>query len=172
MKKMATTASGGSSLLAGAGMDGVIRLYDPVTCQELGTLVDDDSPFVFCLQFSMDNLYLAAGSANEYITIWETQTKTKKCVLQGHTCIVKGLSFSPEVGKLASVSSDRTIRIWDYISGTEQTVISNAHDDDINEVCYNPVGTQLATCSHDKTVKVWNAISGVLVYTCSGHMAQ
>jgi WD40 repeat protein len=179
MPGAAVTSSG---LLAGAGMDGIVRLYDPVTCESLGTLVDngegdwdgslEDCPSIFCMQISTDNMHLATGCAYEYITIWDLPTRTKKCVLHGHTCIVKCLSFSPEIGKLASVASgDRIMRIWDYIKGSEWMQISNGHDEDINEVCYSSSGTQLASSSYDKTVKIWNAVNGALICACSGHCA-
>src|SRR4029079_5844119 len=46
-------------------------------------------------------------------------TQRSEVDLQGHTSAVVGLSWHPQGRRLASISNDRTVRIWDIETGNE-----------------------------------------------------
>jgi len=51
------------------------------------------------------------------IRLWGHAHVHVKAVLNGHTDIVRAVGFSPDGKKLASVSVDQTVRLWDVPTG-------------------------------------------------------
>jgi WD40 repeat protein/tRNA A-37 threonylcarbamoyl transferase component Bud32 len=95
---------------------------------------------------------------------WECRHLRHLCSLKalsllGHAGPVNGLCFSPDGQRLASASSDNTIKLWD--AGTGQELLSlTGHTMTVNGVCFSPDGRRLASASMDRTVKVWDAQTG------------
>jgi WD40 repeat protein len=55
---------------------------------------------------------VAAGSNDTSIIIWDTSTGEILNLLLGHTGFVRGIAWSPDGTRLASVGFDGTLRIW------------------------------------------------------------
>ncbi|KAF7557010.1 hypothetical protein G7Z17_g1025 [Cylindrodendrum hubeiense] len=87
--------------------------------------------------------------------------------LEGHG-LVTSVSFSGDGRRLASGSADRTVKIWDAITGALQRTLKG-HSTFINSVKFSGDGGQLASGSDDKTVRIWDAATGVLKRTLKGH---
>jgi WD40 repeat protein len=84
--------------------------------------------------------------------------KTELLSLRGHTGNVTSVCFSPDGRRLATASSDKTVKVWDTRTGQELLTV-RGHTDAVNSVCFSPDGQRLATASSDKTVKVWRVPS-------------
>ncbi|MEK6262014.1 MAG: TIR domain-containing protein [Planctomycetota bacterium] len=88
--------------------------------------------------------------------------------LRGHEGIIGRIAYSPDGKRLASPSEDRTIRIWDAVTG-EVVRTLGGHTDSIFSVAWSPEGRRIASASADETVKLWDAESGQLLCTLEGH---
>ena len=75
-------------------------------------------------------------------------------MLTGHTGWVNSVSFSPDGLTLASGSFDRTIRLWDVLTGRQQQVLTG-HTDEVRSVWFSPDGLTLASGSADHTIRLW-----------------
>jgi WD40 repeat protein len=63
--------------------------------------------------FSPDGEWLASGSSDQTIRLWEINDPgAEPVVLSGHDSSVWSVAFSPDGEWLASGSDDRTIRLW------------------------------------------------------------
>ena len=69
---------------------------------------------------------------------------------------VISVSFSPDGKRLASASSDQTVKVWDATTGQEALTLKG-HTSSVGSVSFSPDGQRLASASWDHTVKVWDA---------------
>lgn len=78
--------------------------------------------------------YLASGSRDKTIKIWEV--RSGKCVLTliGHDNWVNDLVFHPGGRFLLSVSDDKSLRIWDLNNGRCFKKMQAAHDNFITTI--------------------------------------
>jgi WD40 repeat protein/serine/threonine protein kinase len=92
-------------------------------------------------------------------------------VLKGHTSGVSQVAYSPDGRRLASGSSDNTVKIWDVSTGQELFTLK-AHTKAISGVAFSPDGRRLASASGDNTVKIWDANTGQELRTIQGHSGK
>jgi WD40 repeat protein len=62
--------------------------------------------------FSTDGKSIFAGGSNGSIVAWNADSGQFLRALTGHKGSVRALAFSPDGGRLASGSDDKTIGIW------------------------------------------------------------
>jgi len=80
---------------------------------------------VLDLAWSPDDSFLASGSVDNTITIWNAQRFPDiVTMIKGHTGMVKGVTWDP-VGKyLASQSDDKTLRVWRTSDWQQETIVT------------------------------------------------
>src|ERR1700721_55989 len=73
---------------------------------------------VCSIAFSPDGRYIASGSMDRTIRIWDTGTgDAMSRPFERPTAAVLSVSFSPDGKRIASGSMDQTIQIWDAETG-------------------------------------------------------
>ncbi|ETO33530.1 hypothetical protein RFI_03572, partial [Reticulomyxa filosa] len=71
------------------------------------------------------------------------------------------IQFSPNGRVIVSCSSDKTIRLWDVISGQELKKLKG-HSGDVNDVQFSSDAQKIVSASYDKTI-------GKMLQTLIGH---
>lgn len=170
---------------------GPVVILDRQNWQCIQTLKGHSS-MVHAIAISPDGQYLASGSNDKTIKLW--QLSTGKLVRQlgrwfsGHSSMVHSLAFSPislnssyqgesgrtggftdsNSGILASGSWDNTIKLWDINTGKEiRTLIG--HTNWVNSVAFSPDGKLLLSGGADCTIKLWQVHTGIEIQTFKGH---
>ncbi len=77
----------------------------------------------------------------------------------GHLNHVNCVVFSPDGTRIASASTDKTIRIWNAQTGEEVATLTG-HTDAVVTVAYSPDGSKLASGSDDSTIRLWDTRTG------------
>jgi WD40 repeat protein len=86
--------------------------------EPIHTLTDHKAG-VTCVAFSPDGKWLASGSMDKSVRIWDRETgKVKHTFLGRHKEPVYSLAFSPDGGQLASGGKDGVIYFWNLQLGT------------------------------------------------------
>ena len=88
--------------------------------------------------------------------------------LEGHSNVVRSVAFSPNGKLIASGSFDRTIKVWEAVTGEVRHTLKG-HSDVVLSVAFSIAGDLIASGSFDKTIKVWRAVTGELDHTLNGH---
>jgi len=159
-------------LLASAGLDYGIKLWDISTGKELRTIYGHKSA-VWALAFSPDGRILASGGEDHTIQLWDPITGKKLLTFTGdnHSDTVSSVVFSPDGRWLASSSWDHTVKLWDVATGGSIRTFLG-HTDIVNQVAFSPDGLELASASRDRTVRLWNASTGESIRVLEGHTDQ
>ena len=84
---------------------------------------------------------------------------------------VWSVAWSPDGQTLASGGEDKTVRLWNPISGQCLKTLQG-HTARVRSVAWSPNGQTLASGGEDQTVRLWNPNSGQCLKTLQGHTRQ
>ncbi|KAJ5159658.1 uncharacterized protein N7482_006662 [Penicillium canariense] len=148
------TFSPNGRLLACGFRNGTIRLLDTATSALQNTLNCDPLFSASSLAFHPDGQLLACNSGRA-VWLWDANTWTLKRTLKGHSDWVQTVAFSPDGQRLASGSSDSSIRLWNTSTWT-LTQILQGHSDWVTSLAFSPDGRLLASSCLDNKVNLWD----------------
>jgi len=120
---------------------------------------------VVSVSYSQDGVWIASGSWDNTVRIWDAESGEERAVLRGHEGPVCSVAFSPGGDRIVSGSGsyeervDNTVRLWDARSGAELAVF-RGHEWFVSSVVFSPDGRRIVSGSYDRTVRVWDAESG------------
>jgi WD40 repeat protein len=140
--------------------------------------------------FSPDSQLLLTTRGKD-VSLWDATTGQLKFTLTGHEDNITAVSFSPGGERLATGSSDGTIRLWNVTTGQfiksltvwrvknlpKYRIISRALSwPVIINLSFSPDGHQVLTTANtgatDSPAKLWDAETGKLLASLGGHTRQ
>jgi WD40 repeat protein len=115
-------------------------------------------------------------SQNEYSLSWDSvgswialgsydKTIKKLRTLEGHSGHVRCLDWRK---KLVSGSRDKTIKLWDGLSGQLLNTLTG-HSSTVLSVAWSHDDSRIVSGSYDDMIKIWDGISGETIKTMTGH---
>ena len=120
-------------------------------------MVRADRDTVFTVSFHpTNNQQIATAGEEGIIRFWNWQEQPKKPLdeLEGHEDWIYSLSFSPDGQQLATVSIDRTARVWDVDSKQEIDRMKLGQIES-RSVSFSLDGQQIAIGRSDGLIQLW-----------------
>jgi WD40 repeat protein len=76
-----------------------------------------------------------------------------------HSREINAVAFSPDGSKLASASSDESVKIWDLSNGHELLTYAG-HTDKVRCLAWSLDGKSVASAGMEQTIKIWDPTNG------------
>ncbi|KAI1355974.1 hypothetical protein F5Y01DRAFT_325067 [Xylaria sp. FL0043] len=150
--------------LVATGCDRTVHIFEVITGSLLSTLRQtgeetEGDHYVRCVSFSQNGTYLATGSEDGMIRLWNFRTGLMRQIFSGHQAAIYSLAFAPNGEKIVSGSGDRTVKVWDVETST--CIFALNTEDGISSVAISK--KHIASGSLDGSVKIWDSITGDLL---------
>jgi len=110
---------------------------------------------VTAIVFHPNSNYVATGSADRAVRLWDCVSGSCVRLMTGHKATVQSLCFSTDGRFLVSSGSDLKINIWDLSNGGLLTCLHN-HKATVYSLSFSREGSVLATGGLDNCVRLWD----------------
>lgn len=123
-----------------------------------------DNSHTGCVKvLACNDTYLASGSTDETVHLYNLVTNTDVGSLMQHDGSITSLKFIKET-HLVSTGSDGLVCIWNTSNWDCQKVLKG-HKEAIHSLAVHPSGKLALTASKDRTLRTWNLVNGRPAYT-------
>jgi WD40 repeat protein/transcriptional regulator with XRE-family HTH domain len=140
-------------LVASAGNDGLVNLWDGPSGRLLATLRGHDGQ-AQDVALSADGRLLASVGFDGIMRLWETGSGRLLAGLKGHVGHIHGVAMSADGQLVASGGLDGTVRLWDAAGGRLLATLE-AHAGGAWDVAMSDDGRLLASGGLDGAVNLW-----------------
>jgi WD40 repeat-containing protein SMU1 len=140
-------------------------------------IVFGEKSYIEIAKFSYDGSYLATGSIDGFIEIWDPLTGKLKADLNYqlennlliHVDSVLSLNFSRDSKMLCSADASGNIKIWKIQNGKCLREFKEAHSKGITCISFNKDNSIIVSGSFDCSVKIFGLKSGRQIKDLQGH---
>jgi WD40 repeat protein len=183
-------ASADGRLLASAGADGAVLVWDGASAARLHTL-PGHREWVNDCAFAPGGELLASVSNDRTLRLWDLRTRSRRVALLAHEHWINRCAFSPDGRDVVTVCADGGVKRWSldldealweaWLSDSQPLSAAAAakamrpldfkgHEASVNDCAFSPDGATLVTASSDHLVKQWDRHSGRLLRNLTGHL--
>ncbi|MEG4010975.1 MULTISPECIES: nSTAND1 domain-containing NTPase [unclassified Microcoleus] len=119
------------------------------------------------ISFSPDGKFIASGSKDKTVKLWDRDGSEKKPALQGkYGNEFTSVAFSPDSQIIAAGNKDSKIYLW-RLNGTLIKPLTG-HRDWVTNIRFSPDGKTIVSASRDNSVRLWK-IDGTPIKKLEGH---
>ena len=115
----------------------------------------DHQDMIWSLAFSPNGEFLASGSEDQTVKLWDLHTNKCTQTLE-HDKQVYSVAFSPNGQTLASAGANTTVILWQVSTGKCKEVLTLGHTAAIRSLAFSADGSLLASGSEDENIQLWN----------------
>jgi len=165
----AVAFSADGKLLAAAGHNGTIWMWDTSSWDEIGRWqgpADTGYGAILFLPGSRlgeagplggrPGYLLATGSRSGRIDLWDVNTRSLVRQMHGHISLISVMALSPDGRTLATASCDGSTKLWDGGTGRELRTLYR-QEEWMYALAFSPDGNTLASGGGDKLLRLWEA---------------
>ncbi len=162
------TADGATLVIAAGtpGQLGEVKLFRVADGTHLGTPIRTTDS-VYAVSISPDGMRLAAGGADQKITIVDMETQQILRIIEDHADSVMDVAWSPAGDRIASASYDKSCRVFDAATGEARRTFTN-HKEPVYAVAFLADGQSLVSGGADSKLRVWPVGDGEQIREIAG----
>ncbi|MDZ7965739.1 MAG: hypothetical protein RM368_12310 [Nostoc sp. DedSLP03] len=123
---------------------------------------------VNCLAFSPDGKFIASGSSDSTICLWNITGNPTAQFLLGHEQEVNCLAFSPDSKFIVSGSIDGILCLWN-LQGNLITLLWQGHEEGVIAVAFSSNSDCIVSVGFDGTVCLWDLQGNAITQPWRGH---
>jgi WD40 repeat protein len=118
---------------------------------------------VVAVAISPDRRWLASGSQDSTVKIWDLSNGLLLRTLYGHSGKVNAVAISPDGQWIASAAEDFQVRLWEIATGNQAFSLAG-HQNSPTAVAFSRDGRTLVSAAID-SVRIWDVATGREVRT-------
>lgn len=133
-------------------------LWSPEEKTQPVTRLTGHNQLVNHVMFSPNTMFIASGSFDKSIKLWNGHTGKFICNFFGHIAAIYQISWSADSKFVLSASKDSTVKIWNVKSEKSTKSCRHTlpgHADEVYCIDWSPDGLNAASGSKDKRVNIW-----------------
>ncbi|MFH8609989.1 hypothetical protein ACH4D5_21170 [Streptomyces sp. NPDC018029] len=160
-------APGRRPLLASAGENGSITLWDPARIALAG-----HSDRLNRTAFSPDGRTLATAGDDGTAVLWDLRRGIRTTTYSGRTGNVGSVAFSPDGNTVATATGEAlhpprpgALVLWRAGAPARPVAKLTGHMDRVTDVAYSPDGRTVATAGSDDAVILWDTVRRIALAT-------
>lgn len=154
-------------LMATASKDNTVKVWVPTVRGSSYNFVALSN--VRSVDFHPKDKKLVTASDDKAVKLWSIETKRFLSSFLGHTNRVLRARYSPSGKTIASCSEDRTLRIFDVLSGDCVHTYGESHNGYANDVAWHPEGALVAVALSNNCIKIYDRRIHKLIQMYSVH---
>src|SRR5206468_5753827 len=148
-------ASADGKTLITSGYDGKIIIWNVAEKKPQQTI--EKKGWIRRVSLSPDGKNFAAGMEDGNVILFETEGPKELKTFKAHEAAVYDVAFSPDGATLATSSTDKLAKLWDWKAEMPMGKAKlEGHGDPARPVAW-PKDGSLATAGADRKIKLWNA---------------
>jgi WD40 repeat protein len=164
----------GAGEFATAGFDGRLRFFPD--SGKIFTVPASSGKLLHVAYSPNGKLLASAGvdAAGQNVKIWNAASHSLFRPYEGHRRYAVSVAWSADGSHIVSGggAEDRTVRLWDVQSGSQQVFPAkpgaDGHTADVEAVAFHPNRKWLISASEDKSMKIWDIASGAALLSVIG----
>ena len=142
--------------------------HDNILGLKLAQQLSYHHDIIFNIAWSPDGRYLASGSHDKTIVVWDVETGTQFQYQNGNFGSVFGVSWSPDGEKIAFGLKDIEILIL-KVNNIFKFKTLTGHTDTVYCLSWSPDGRFLASGDYERLIWLWDIENPGRTRTLSGH---
>ncbi|KAJ1721403.1 WD repeat-containing protein slp1 [Coemansia erecta] len=151
------------------GLDQSVYLWD-ATSGDVNSLCQlEGDAYISSVKWTADGTYLAVGTSEGDVQIWDAETQSKIRTMSGHQARVGVMSW--ETHTLSSGCRDGSIWNHDVRVANHKTAELVAHGGEVCGLTWRSDGALLASGGNDNLVNIWDARTTVPKFSKTQHTA-
>ncbi|MEI6899700.1 MAG: TIR domain-containing protein, partial [Bacteroidota bacterium] len=139
-----------------------LELPEPLAVQERE--IKGHTKWVRSLAVSPNGEWIASGSWDNTIKIWDIESGECRTTLVGHSNYVDSVAITPDGSRIFSGSNDNSLREWNTISGKPLAKL-DGHSDQFRSVVALNDNIHILSGGFDQSIRVWDINSGLCIRT-------
>ena len=156
-----------------ASADNTALVWDAQTGKPMRHLEGHVDPLSFASFSPVDPDLILTISLDRTAKVWKSPSRNHfdwhvVNELHGHKDILTGAAFSPDGRYIATVSRDRSIRLWRTLTEHGRLALFG-HNGSVHDAVFSPGGSQVVSASSDNTARIWDLANPHKPLILEGH---